>query len=74
MSMNTSAPPISAADPASAAAPCLTLEAAYRYLNLGDAASGDLVTYTGTNTVNNPMEFRDIVSHDVKLGVRYVLN
>jgi opacity protein-like surface antigen len=52
----------------------LTVEAAYRYLDLGDAASGDLVTYTGTNTVNNPMEFRDLVSHDIKLGIRYALD
>jgi tetratricopeptide (TPR) repeat protein len=31
MSMNTSAPPISAADPASAAPPCLTVEAAWEH-------------------------------------------
>ena len=49
----------------------LTIELAYRYLNLGDAQSGDLITYTGINTVNNPMEFRNIDSHDLKLGVRW---
>ncbi len=52
----------------------LTVELAYRYLDLGDAASGDLVTYTGVNNVYNPMEFRNITSHDVKLGVRWMLN
>src|SRR3954466_9854116 len=51
----------------------LSLEFAYRYVNLGDALSGDLVTYTGTNTVYNPMEFRQISSHDLKFGVRWML-
>lgn len=49
----------------------LTLELAYRYLDLGDAASGDIIASDGTNLVDNPMEFEDITSHDVKLGVRY---
>jgi opacity protein-like surface antigen len=49
----------------------LTLELAYRYLDLGDAESGDLIASDGTNTIDNPMEFNDITSHDVKLGVRY---
>ena len=43
-------------------------------MNLGDAISGDLVTFTGTNAVNNPMEFRNITSHDVKFGVRWLLD
>ncbi|MDQ8726823.1 outer membrane beta-barrel protein [Bradyrhizobium sp. LHD-71] len=49
----------------------LTMELAYRYLHLGDAHSGDLRTFDGTNNVNNPMHFRDISSHDIKLGVRW---
>jgi hypothetical protein len=49
----------------------LTVEIAYRYVNLGRAQSGDLRTYNGINAVNNPMEFRDLTSHDVKLGVRW---
>ena len=48
-----------------------TVELAYRYLDLGDAQSGDLVTFDGINLVNNPMIFEDITSHDLKLGVRY---
>ena len=52
--------------------PNLTLEAAYRYIDLGNAASGDLVDLSiGTNTVNNPMEFRHLISHDFKVGLRY---
>jgi opacity protein-like surface antigen len=49
----------------------LTMELAYRYVHLGDAASGDLRTFTGINAVTNPMHFRSIDSHDVKLGVRW---
>jgi opacity protein-like surface antigen len=52
----------------------VTFEIAYRYLNLGEAASGDLVALGGGNTVNNPMEFRDLVSHDIKFGVRFSLD
>ena len=54
--------------------PGFTVELAYRYLNLGDAQSGDLITYNGISTVVNPMYFRDIDSHDVKLGVRWMLH
>jgi opacity protein-like surface antigen len=49
----------------------LTMELAYRYVHLGDAQSGDLRTFTGINNVNNPMHFRGIDSHDLKLGVRW---
>ena len=33
--------------------------------------SGDLIAYTGTNTVYNPMEFRHLTSQDFKVGLRY---
>ena len=52
----------------------LTLEFAYRYVDLGDALSGDLTTYLGQNNVNNPMHFRNITSHDFKFGVRWLLD
>ena len=51
-----------------------TVELAYRYINLGDAITGDLVAYDGTNQRYNPMEFRNITSHDFKLGVRWLLD
>ena len=54
-------------------APGLTLEGAYRYINLGDAQSGDLIDYTGGNLIYNPMKFKDITSHDVKFGMRWAL-
>lgn len=49
----------------------LTLELAYRYLDMGDAQSGNLVGYDGTDAIDNPMEFKGITSHDLKLGLRY---
>jgi opacity protein-like surface antigen len=51
----------------------VTIEFAYRYLNLGDAQSGDIIAYTGANTVNNPMLLKGISSQDLKLGVRFSL-
>lgn len=54
-------------------APNFTVELAYRYLNLGSAQSGDLVTYNGTNLIYNPMEFNHLTSHDVKFGMRWAI-
>jgi opacity protein-like surface antigen len=51
--------------------PNLTVELAYRYVDLGDGITGDLVTYNGINNVYNPMEFKSLSSHDVKLGIRW---
>ena len=51
-----------------------TVELAYRYVNLGDAQSGDLTTYLGGNAIYNPMEFHNLTSHDVKLGLRFNLD
>jgi len=47
-----------------------TVELAYRYVDLGDAQSGDIYNYLGGNSVNNPMEFHHLTSHDFKLGLR----
>lgn len=54
--------------------PSLTLELAYRYVDLGDAMSGDLVAYDGTNNVYNPMHFKNITSHDLKFGMRWAID
>ncbi len=53
--------------------PNFTVELAYRYLDMGDGLTGDLRTFDGTNNINNPMTFRNITSHDLKLGVRWNL-
>src|SRR5262249_47421606 len=52
--------------------PTFAVELAYRYIDLGNAESGDLITYQGVNSVNNPMQFNHITSQDVKLGVRWM--
>jgi opacity protein-like surface antigen len=49
----------------------VTVELAYRYLDLGNGRSGDIQTYTGINNVYNPMEFKGLTSHDIKIGVRF---
>jgi opacity protein-like surface antigen len=54
------------------ATPTMTVELAYRYVSLGDAQSGDIITFTGTNNFFNPMLFKSISSHDFKLGLRFV--
>jgi opacity protein-like surface antigen len=53
--------------------PAFTIDLGYRYLDMGDGESGDLITSDGTNLIDNPMIFEDITSHDVRLGVRYEL-
>ncbi|MEO4000720.1 outer membrane beta-barrel protein [Mesorhizobium sp. CAU 1732] len=52
----------------------MTIDLGYSFMNLGDARSGDIIAYDGTNLIDNPMEFRKITSHDFKLGVRYAFN
>jgi opacity protein-like surface antigen len=49
-----------------------TFELAYRYVYLGDGQSGDIIAYDGTNAIRNPMIFKGIDSHDLKIGVRYL--
>ena len=54
--------------------PNFTVELAYRYLDMGDGLTGDLRTFDGVNGINNPMTFKNITSHDLKLGVRWDLS
>lgn len=50
----------------------LVVEAAYRYINLGNAHSGDLCAYDDpTCGTFNPEEFRNITSQDFKVGFRW---
>jgi predicted dehydrogenase len=39
-----------------------------------DGLTGDLRSFDGTNAFNNPMTFKHITSHDLKLGVRWDLS
>jgi opacity protein-like surface antigen len=54
--------------------PNFTVELAYRYVDLGNGTTGDIIQYNGVNQWYNPMEFKHITSHDVKLGVRWMLD
>ena len=51
----------------------LTVELGYSYMNLGDGVTGGLTDFLG-NTRNNAFTFKDITSHDLKLGVRWSLD
>jgi opacity protein-like surface antigen len=51
-----------------------TAEFAYRYVNLGDARTNDLLGYDGSNATYNPIYLNGITSHDFKLGLRWSLN
>lgn len=51
----------------------LTIDFGYSYLDLGDARTKPLVPYDNSTTFA-PMQFRDITSHDLKLGIRYALH
>jgi opacity protein-like surface antigen len=54
--------------------PHFTVELAYRYLNLGSATTGPTNSFDGVTVVNaTPFQFKDLTSHDIKLGVRWML-
>jgi opacity protein-like surface antigen len=54
--------------------PRFTVELAYRYLNLGSATTGPTNSFDGVTVVNGtPFQFKDLTSHDIKLGVRWML-
>jgi opacity protein-like surface antigen len=52
--------------------PGLTFELGYSYVDLGQGTTGAVSDYTGF-TRGVPMQFKDITSHDLKLGVRWNL-
>jgi opacity protein-like surface antigen len=49
----------------------MTIELAYRYLNLGTGVTGSGSSFDGTVTNGRPFQFHDLTSHDIKLGVRW---
>lgn len=54
--------------------PSWTMELAYRYVDMGDGATGSLYNAGTGFTINQPMNFRHITSHDVRLGVRWAID
>ncbi|KIU26617.1 opacity protein [Methylobacterium radiotolerans] len=53
--------------------PAFKIELAYRYLNLGDAKTGTVYTYAGQCGSCEALTFKNVESHDVKLGLRWLL-
>ena len=53
--------------------PGLTLELAYRYVNLGDGVTGGLTDFQGF-TRGRTIQFKDITSNDLKFGMRWELS
>ena len=49
----------------------MTIDLGYSYVNLGDAKTKEAVAYDGSTI--EAFRFKDIASHDFKLGVRYSL-
>ena len=53
--------------------PGFTVELAYSYMNLGDAAPGNYRAFDNSISGASSIKIKDITSHDVKLGVRWDL-
>ena len=48
-----------------------TIELAYRYLDMGTAVHGNGSSFDGSNAGPSSFQFRDLISQDVRLGVRW---
>ncbi|HWK87893.1 MAG TPA: outer membrane beta-barrel protein [Xanthobacteraceae bacterium] len=51
--------------------PNFTVELAYRYVNLGNGSTNDMTLPDGSNPTYNPIQFKNVYSNDIKLGVRW---
>jgi opacity protein-like surface antigen len=54
--------------------PGFTVELAYSYMNLGDAAPGNFRLFDNSAAGPTSIKIKELTSHDVKLGVRWDLN
>ncbi len=52
--------------------PNFTIELSYRYVNLGNGATKDLLAPDGSNPTFNPINFKNVYSNDIRLGVRWM--
>jgi opacity protein-like surface antigen len=53
----------------------LKLDVGYRFLYMGDAETEDLLDPNGVNNIpGNSFNFDNIMSHDLKVGLRYMFN
>ena len=53
--------------------PGFTIDLSYRYTDLGDTRSGNLIAYDDSFVDGAPVHINDITSHDLMLGVRMKL-
>jgi len=51
-----------------------TVELAYRYLDMGTAVHGFGSSFDGSNSGQSTFQYRDLISQDVRLGVRWNLD
>lgn len=51
----------------------MSIDLGYRYLDLGNATTGPTRAFDGSFTNGGPFTFNHITSHDLKLGVRWLL-
>ena len=52
--------------------PTFSIELSYRYVNLGDGTTKDLTFAGGGNAGYNPIQFKNVYSNDIRLGVRWM--
>ncbi len=52
----------------------VTIDLGYSYVNLGDAETGPIYNFDPAIDPASAITFKNIASHDLKLGVRYSLN
>jgi opacity protein-like surface antigen len=50
-----------------------TLDLGYSFVHLGDGKTARAYNHNGTSRPNDGFKFKDLVSHDVKVGLRYKL-
>ncbi|MBK3405238.1 porin family protein [Methylorubrum populi] len=56
-----------------AVSPNFKVELGYRYLNLGDAKTGTIYNYAGQCGTCEALTLKNVESHDVRLGLRWML-
>jgi opacity protein-like surface antigen len=53
--------------------PSMSIDLGYRYIDMGSGTTGATRAYDGSFTNGGPFTFNHITSHDLKLGVRWML-
>ncbi len=51
----------------------MSIDLGYRYISLGSGTTGATRAFDNSFVNGGPFTFRDITSHDFKLGVRWML-